>query len=443
MKTENRQRELAFLHYLNALDSGDIEAISHFLEQVEEDEILEQMMIDYHEQDQNKPEEPPVKTIIPFKLKREQIRRMMQIAGIGSVAALALITVGMIGILLGMRYQEPKPVADAQHCNVTLANEDNTVNLIAGDDIETPIHVGVNNPFTVYLNTGEASEGYQVIFEGLRAIMAYDDLLIEGDCSEHRVITVYPQGQTGEACEIEMEPVQLPLNRANLRFKFASDIPIVFDHLVEDAYPIVDSSFEGLIPAVYVRMTDGCINYPLLYVPPRFGDKELNIEWNSTSFMLGVDKIRVREQRFENGIMLYIEAIDEVWVAYHDMNGIQRWRTHAAERIEANRISKSFVASEGLFAPEQGLFSYIWEFTGYYYQDDDLSRRLGEEIGWAISEPITYMASYDYPTSGGNIEDWYHHFIETSTGEVYEFFPNSQYYPSVDAPEWRIVNDDE
>jgi len=434
MKT-NRQRELAFLQYLDALDSGDSESISHFLEAAEEDERLEKMMLDYHQQNQAReaaPIDTPVKTIIPFKLKREQTRHMIQIVGTSAVAALILITVGVIGLLLGMR-QNNTAIADAQQCTVRLANDDNTVTLMGGDDIESPVRVGVNNPFTVYLDTGQTSEGYQVIFEGLRAIIAYDDLSINGDCSQQRSLTVYPQGEIGEICDIQMNPIELPMSIIN--YKQWLDTPIVLDQAVDGFYPVTNDNFTGRLPVELVHIQGNCLNYPLLYLPPRSDNNRPDETSNDDKYHLEVNSLRVYEQQFEEGIMFYIAAVDEVWVAYR-YNTTRHWDVSSGTMAEhfdgRNNPYYERKAPEGFFVPENPMFKNIWQYWGGYvnYIKPDELNTFNQLMGWAITEPATYMAKYEtiYPyTHSVNS-----HIIETSTGEFYQFYETSNSWNIVD-----------
>jgi hypothetical protein len=93
----NMQREMAFLRYLDALENGDVDALADCLALAERDAQLEQMLLDYHAQENTM----NMKKLIPYPLSNGYKRKRGERWLSPIAAALLLIMVGfMAGLTL-------------------------------------------------------------------------------------------------------------------------------------------------------------------------------------------------------------------------------------------------------------------------------------------------------------------------------------------------------
>lgn len=97
-------------------------------------------------------------------------------------------------------------------------------------------------------------------------------------------------------------------------------------------------------------------------------------------------------QRFERGLMIYVQALQQIYVFYGDLTQPTSFDVFP-DPYEAGvtpRRDADIVPSRGFFQPELG-FGAVWR--GAY--DDQLETPVRDALGWALSEDETgYQARY-------------------------------------------------
>jgi hypothetical protein len=92
----NMQREMAFLRYLDALENGDIDALADCLALAERDPQLEQMLLDYHTQENTM----NYRKLVPYPLNSRNKRKRGEQWLSPVAAALLLVLVGLMAGLV-------------------------------------------------------------------------------------------------------------------------------------------------------------------------------------------------------------------------------------------------------------------------------------------------------------------------------------------------------
>jgi hypothetical protein len=442
----NKKRELQFLTYLNALEEGDAKGLSAFLALAEADAELEKMMMDYHQEENADSSQEKSKVMIPLKRKREDVNRWWRRFGSGIIAAILMVIVGTAGIFIGSGIpndadslrQSLNPTNDPNalttpnspaawnvFCEAVIVNEDNTIHLLPSEDIDREMTVGVNNPFALMLNDGRASEGYNAIFEGLSVVIDKDSISLDSRCERLRSIQVLPGDDAYKSCDIDIDPVIFPFRdyQDNLKTLSLTDW-LILAAPVAEAYPVDSLVFAGHLPIEAVHLSRGCTSYPLLYVPRLQRRDPVNTIMYPDGPVVDIEHLRVTEQRFEHGIFFYVEPVEQLWIVFDHEDQRDTWYVSGVtEPWDTGNLTLE--APDGLFPPQAGLFELVWTATGF--EPEGVVR---EQIGWALSEPVSYEASYDYRLLAQNHRV---HILESSTGDRYSLYERENL--------WRLNED--
>lgn len=435
MTNEQTQRELAFIQYLDALEKGDAEAITTFLEQVESDPELEEIMLNYHDEDQ---QEKP-KVITPFKLKRDHTRRWLKRFGGGLVAAILMLAVGITGLLIGLNANQGSSelIADpiSGICQATIADGSNTLTLLAGQDLAEPITIGINRPMTVMLN--QDADTYTVIYDGIRAEVSREDISLINVCEDDATVQLYPSNDITQNCEVDIERLQFPMrsiiadsdviDHAFIDASVGYDI-LVLDEAADGHYPIISEQYQATIPEHEVRTWGDCLNYPLLYVPSRNVRDDLHSTYVSElddDAIIDLSAMQVVEQQFENGVIYYLEAVNQYWVAYRAEQGWQRWTVVDGNLVEAMVASVNIAPPEGLHAPDEA-FLALWS------EGEHRGVRFNASLGWATSTLNEHLAHYAFKESSGYGR---FHELGSRTDYIYRFYEGLR--------QWDFITDND
>lgn len=125
--------------------------------------------------------------------------------------------------------------------------------------------------------------------------------------------------------------------------------------------------------------------------------------------------IYVAEQRFENGWMLWLQPVGQIWVIFIDDSGEQIWEayddTFAEGEIESD---PQIVPPEDLFQPIRG-FGKLWRGNP----------EVRAALGWALDDELGHTTSYKYFPGGDVSEnsDYQpgpgHHLVESLYGDLF------------------------
>jgi hypothetical protein len=440
-----KKRELEFLTYLDALEKGDAEGISAFLALAEADAELEKMMMDYHK------EESPLqdsKVITPLKRKREDVNRWWRRFGNGLVAAILMAVVGTAGIFIGATgFEFGNTSADSADvpnggnpviaengtnasssdnprnifCDVEITSEDNTVMLIKDGDIDRSMTVGVNNPFIIIPSSGRASSGYSAIFEGLRVTIAKSSVSFPDECERLSSMTVYPKDNRDGTCSIAIDHRRLsfPIEQYAMDMSAQGYTPYSEPHVlleapVDGAYPIHNLLFSGNVPSEFVELTGECTSFPLLYIQHYEQGDSLYVS-DAPEPTIEIETLRVWEQKFERGTMLYLEQMNVVWIACDaGEDAWVSWLSLPAEMPLDVFSQGRGNPPEDMFLP-QARFIGPWEFVTF--ADTEASPIC--DLGWATSTSVMNQnAPYHYENGV--------HSITTLEGDTYSFHANAE-----------------
>jgi hypothetical protein len=95
-------------------------------------------------------------------------------------------------------------------------------------------------------------------------------------------------------------------------------------------------------------------------------------------------------QRFEHGLMIWIEAFGQIYIFDGDLSQPAAWHVfrdpYTAGMI---RSDPSITPPAGLFQPELG-FGAVWR--GYY--DDQLDTPVREALGWALEREVRFQTTH-------------------------------------------------
>jgi hypothetical protein len=129
-------------------------------------------------------------------------------------------------------------------------------------------------------------------------------------------------------------------------------------------------------------------------------------------------QLYVAQQSFQNGEMIWLEPIGQIWVLTTNDEGIQTWinKDDAFEDGMPESDPSLVPPSEGLIQPIRG-FGMLWR--------NDPS--IQELLGWATGEEVGYMTNYEYHW-GGTVNDAGeyvvgpgYHLVETLNRTIYRF----------------------
>lgn len=277
------ERELAFLRYLDALDSGDAEGIAGFLTAAETDDQLEAMMIAYHAQEEEKLMNITdlVQTNNRPKRKRKPKRDVNRWWRWGAIASWVLMLLGGGAAFFGLGIGAPLPAdlpADGE-CVGRVRDSDNIINFYGGE-VERlgGITAGINQPFTVRLPASEDTNGYEITYNGMDAFVRERAIELHGNCRHKHGATVYPHADKNFSrgyCEINIPDASRKAYDLAARGedgfmhegRLEITAPIVLEPAPPGNYTFTMANFSGKLPhdAVWLRGT--CETFPLLYVP--------------------------------------------------------------------------------------------------------------------------------------------------------------------------------
>ena len=126
-------------------------------------------------------------------------------------------------------------------------------------------------------------------------------------------------------------------------------------------------------------------------------------------------EISVAEQRFENGWMLWLEPIEQIWVIFINDSGEYIWEayddTFAEGEIESD---PQIVPPEGLVQPIRG-FGKLWRGNP----------EVRAALGWALDDEFGHNTLYKYHPGGAVSEngDYQpgpgHHLVESLYGDLF------------------------
>lgn len=108
-------------------------------------------------------------------------------------------------------------------------------------------------------------------------------------------------------------------------------------------------------------------------------------------------EVRVAEQVFENGRMMWVQPVNQIWVmtfADADDTNEGEWLVYEDmfEEGEAE-LDPAIVPPEGFFQPERG-FGKLWR------ENEDVR----DMLGWGVTPEFGYTSDYEY-RPGGRVED--------------------------------------
>lgn len=276
------ERELTFLRYLDALDSGDAEGIATFLSAAETDDQLEAMLIAYHAQEEEKLMNITelVQTNDRPKRKRKPQRDVNRWWRWGAIASWVLMLLGGGAAFFGLNVGAPLPadVPAEGECFGRVRSDENTINFYGGD-VERlgGITAGINQPFTVRLPLSDDANGYEVTYNGMDAFVRENAIELHGNCFKKHGATVYPHADkdfSGGYCEINIPDasvdaydLQAKVDGVMHEGRLAITAPVTLAPAPPGNYTFEMANFNGKLPHDSVWLRGTCETFPLLYVP--------------------------------------------------------------------------------------------------------------------------------------------------------------------------------
>lgn len=135
-----------------------------------------------------------------------------------------------------------------------------------------------------------------------------------------------------------------------------------------------------------------------------------------------IAQIQVAEQVYENGRMMWIQPVAQIWVMVGDESSGGDWSRYEDTFVEGEdpETDPSLTPPPGRFQPERG-FGKLWR------ENTDVR----EALGWAITPEFGYISQYEY-RPGGTIEDGTfvpgdgEHKLFSLNGEPFVFHENTQ-----------------
>ncbi len=134
-----------------------------------------------------------------------------------------------------------------------------------------------------------------------------------------------------------------------------------------------------------------------------------------------VDQVQVAEQVYENGRMMWIQPVQEIWVMVDTTGNGGEWLRYEDTFEEGEpEIDPSLTPPAKRFQPERG-FGKLWR------ENEDVR----DALGWAVTPEFGYISQYEY-RPGGGIEDGTfvagdgEHKLFSLEGEPFVFHEDSQ-----------------
>jgi len=130
-----------------------------------------------------------------------------------------------------------------------------------------------------------------------------------------------------------------------------------------------------------------------------------------------VGQVYVAEQPFENGRMLWLQPVQQIWVISTNDEGENVWSVYD-DTFEEGQVERdpSIVAPDDLYQPERG-FGKLWRENP----------EVQAIVGWATEPEFGYATRYEYH-AGGNVNpsNEYtpgpgYHLMETLNREIIRF----------------------
>jgi hypothetical protein len=130
-----------------------------------------------------------------------------------------------------------------------------------------------------------------------------------------------------------------------------------------------------------------------------------------------VAQIQVAEQVYENGRMMWVQPVGEIWVMVIEEDGVGQWIRYTDTFDEATdpETDPDIVAPEGFIQPERG-FGKLWRENP----------EIRDALGWAITPEFGYISQYEYYPGGEARDDEYipgfgYHILFSLNGESFRF----------------------
>lgn len=103
-----------------------------------------------------------------------------------------------------------------------------------------------------------------------------------------------------------------------------------------------------------------------------------------------VAEIQVAEQVFENGRMLWVQPVNQIWVLVDEGGNKGPWTIHQDTYEDGEPESDpELTPPDGLFQPERG-FGKLWRETP----------GIRDALGWAVTPEFGYVSEYSYHPGG-------------------------------------------
>ena len=125
--------------------------------------------------------------------------------------------------------------------------------------------------------------------------------------------------------------------------------------------------------------------------------------------------IYVAEQRFENGWMLWLQPVGQIWVIFINDSGEHIWATYDDTFAEGEIESDpQIVPPEDLFQPIRG-FGKLWRSNP----------EVRDALGWALADELGHTTRYEYHPGGAVSEnsDYQsgpgYHLVESLYGDIF------------------------
>ncbi len=125
--------------------------------------------------------------------------------------------------------------------------------------------------------------------------------------------------------------------------------------------------------------------------------------------------IYVAEQRFENGWMLWLQPVGQIWVIFIDDSGEYIWETHD------DTFAEGEIESDPQIVPPEDLFQPIRGFGKLWRGNPDVRAALG----WALEDEFGHNTRYEYHPGGGVSENNVYqpgpgyHLVESLYGDLF------------------------
>lgn len=289
MSHPNTHRELAFLRYLDALDHGDAQGIVNYLKQAETDPILEDMMRTYHQEIEEKqgdshPTTSKPTVITPIKRKHEERRYWVKRFGGGLVAAVLILSIGVVGLMIGLNQQSKDLlVADAAFIPEMTSNAcygllTANTNIVRIETEHAPrmggeYGIGLNEPLAI-MPTDEGR--FKLALPTTNPYFVHaDDFTLHGTCdalAPDDPIMLYPRYYAGGSCSVTLadDAFSTMVHISGVyRPGDLTSISMAMDHraYIGSLGDRMSLNYFGTFAEDTVQFTGDCRVQPLLFLP--------------------------------------------------------------------------------------------------------------------------------------------------------------------------------